>query len=169
MWKHWTTSSLSPSPQSLIMGTNFLALHTTTTTTTPLHSTPPVASILFIPFSLLKLLSEFFRPCINEPIAAHTKFRPTSEIGPEALRRISLTETHLKKPWHNSYFGMVSWDSSELRRSLYTILWIKWVFFFFFMGLCSFYSFTYYCRISFHMIWLWVFLGFSWGLIMSCI
>jgi len=86
------------------------------------HSTPPVASILFIPFSLLKLLSEFFRPCINEPIAAHTKFRPTSETGPEALRRISLTETHLKKPRHNSYFGMVSWDSSELRRSLYTIL-----------------------------------------------
>ena len=90
--------------------------------TTHHHSTPPVASILFTPFSLLKLLSEFFRPCINEPIAAHTKFRPTSETGPEALRRISLTETHLKRPRHNSYFGMVSWDSSELRRSLYTIL-----------------------------------------------
>jgi hypothetical protein len=98
----------------------------------------------------------------------HPRFSPTNKryIGPKTLAYTCLTETHLKKPGHISYLGMISWDSSELRRYLTYIMKLKKHIFYIYDGVAILFLITHlpinYRRIlyiSWWYVWLWVFLG----------
>ena len=142
MWKHWTTSSLSFSPHSLITGTKFL--HYTHRTTTP-------SGRRIYSFHFILSRSAMCGPtnCIAQEIQAHDNRRD---------RRLSDEEVSPKPIWKSlditpplEWFPGIRQSCKDL-----FILYSKS------NKLFNGVVFLLLSRISFHMIWLWAFLGYFW-------